>query len=138
MQNIQKTNNKKLPPNRRKSMEVKIIINNGKIEIFEDEFKNSPLKSIFENSNIVVVERKRVSYIYPQNFILRAVFKALRKLLGDDGKIANWTRNWKCKWQVEILDENKSEKKIFKGFKDRKTAIKFEKDYIINQKTKKI
>jgi hypothetical protein len=136
MQNTQRKNNKKYPPNRRKTMEVRIIINNGKIEIFEDEFKNSPLKSIFENSNIV--ERKRVSYIYPQNFILRAVFKALRKLFGDNGRIAEWTRNWKCRWQVEILDENKSEKKIFKGFKDRKTAIEFEKNYIINQKTKKL
>jgi len=116
-------------------MEVRIIINNGKIEIFEDEFKNSPLKSIFESSNII--ERKRVSHIYPQNIILRTIFKVLRKLFGDNGKIADWTRNWKCKWQVEILDENKSKKKIFKGFKDRKTAIDFEKNFIINQKTKK-
>jgi hypothetical protein len=136
MQNTQRKNNKKYSPVRRKTMEVKIIINNGKIEIFEDEFKNSPLKSIFENSN--VIERKRVSHIYPQNFILRTVFKTLRKLFGDNGKIADWTRNWKCKWQVEILDENKSEKKIFKGFKDRKIAIDFEKNFIINQKTKKI
>jgi hypothetical protein len=137
MQNTQRKNNKKYSPNRRKTtMEVKIIINNGKIEIFEDEFKNSPLKSIFENSS--VIERKRVSHIYPQNFILRTVFKTLRKLFGDSGEIADWTRNWKCKWQVEILDENKSKKKIFKGFKDRKIAIDFEKNYIINQKTKKI
>jgi hypothetical protein len=166
VQNSQNKNNKKYLPNRRKIMEVRIIINNGKIEIFEDEFKNSPLKSIFENSN--VIERKRVSHIYPQNLILRTIFKTLRKLFGDNGKIADWTRNWKCKWQVEILgqlpttynkqensrkalplalqkarspalkiDENKSEKKIFKGFKDRKIAIDFEKNYIINQKTKK-
>jgi hypothetical protein len=108
-------------------MEVKIIINNGKIEIFEDEFKNSPLKSIFENS--VIVERKRVSYIYPQNFILRAIFKMLRKLFGDDVKIAKWTRNWKCLWQVEILDGK--EKIVFKGFQNRKDAVKFEKDYIL-------
>jgi len=117
-------------------MEVRIIINNGKIEIFEDEFKNSPLKSIFENSN--VIEKKRVSHIYPQNFILRTIFKMLRKLFGDNGKVADWTRSWKCKWQVEILpNENKSKKKIFKGFKDRKIAIDFEKNYIINQKIKK-
>jgi hypothetical protein len=135
MQNTQRKNNKKHPAKRRNIMEVKIIINNGKIEIFEDEFKNSPLKSILENSN--VIERKRISYIYPQNLILRVIFKTLRKLFGDNGKIADWTRNWECKWQIEILDENKSEKKIFKGFKDRKIAIDFEKNYIINQKTKK-
>jgi hypothetical protein len=110
--------------------EVKIFITNGKIEIFEDELKTSFLKEIFKD--MIEIDRKRVSYIYPQNFMLRQVFLIIRKIFKNNEKIIEWTRNWKCLWQVEILDGK--EKTVFKGFQNRKDAVKFEKDYILRKK----
>jgi hypothetical protein len=110
--------------------EVKIFITNGKIEIFEDELKTPFLKEIFKD--MIEIDRKRVSYIYPQNFMLRQVFLIIRKIFKNNEKIIEWTRNWKCLWQVEILDGK--EKTVFKGFQNRKDAVKFEKDYILRKK----
>jgi hypothetical protein len=110
--------------------EVKIFITNGKIEIFEDELKTSFLKEIFKDT--IEIDRKRVSYIYPQNFMLRQVFLIIRRIFKNNEKIIEWTRNWKCLWQVEILDGK--EKTVFKGFQNRKDAVKFEKDYILRKK----
>jgi hypothetical protein len=110
--------------------EVKIFITNGKIEIFEDELKTSFLKEIFKDA--IEIDRKRVSYIYPQNFMLRQFFLIIRRIFKNNEKIIEWTRNWKCLWQVEILDGK--EKTVFKGFQNRKDAVKFEKDYILRKK----
>lgn len=94
------------------------IHKNGTIRTFKNDF-DLDLKSKTEI---------RVSRILPKNIFLRFTFILLRKLFGDDGKIANWTRNWRCTWIV-IIDG-----KIIGEFQNRKDAILFEKKYVISNK----
>lgn len=46
------------------------------------------------------VYRKRVSLILPSNPFLRGLFLLLRKLFGENGSVADWTRTWRCQWFV--------------------------------------
>ncbi len=79
------------------------------------------LKEIFNEEDFSTTNKKRFSYIYPKNILLRAIFKFIRKIFSDESKLANWTRSWKCEWIVLI------NKKVYGPFKTRKKAIEFEK-----------
>jgi hypothetical protein len=48
-------------------------------------------------------KRERYSEILPLDPWQRLVFVALRKLFGEDGKVAAWTRTWLCVWIGRIL-----------------------------------
>ena len=89
------------------------ISEDGKITVFHDSKYAKKIKHI--------EKIERVSHIVPANPILRIIFKLLRKLFGDEGKIADWTRTWKCKWKIEL---------ILPEFDDRQKAIEYEKKLI--------
>ena len=44
----------------------------------------------------------RISHVTPTNFVLRVVFNSLRLVFGDYGRVAAFTRRWKCLWQVDF------------------------------------
>ena len=46
---------------------------------------------------------RRASHVEPVNAYLRLVFRAIRKLVSDDSRIAAWTRLWPCLWRVDII-----------------------------------
>ena len=46
---------------------------------------------------------ERFSEITPVNPIKRATFKLLRRMFGEQGKVADWTRRWLCLWECRIL-----------------------------------
>ena len=66
---------------------------------------------------------RRVSHIYPRNWGLFLAFVFIRVLFGDDGGMAEWTRNWKCAW---VLDMRPSGGAKISGFSSRQAAIDFE------------
>lgn len=47
--------------------------------------------------------KQRYSEILPVNPVKRGVFRFLRKMFGEDGRVADWTRRWLCVWRAEIL-----------------------------------
>lgn len=47
--------------------------------------------------------RQRFSEIVPANPVKRAVFRLLRKLFGEEGRVSDWTRRWLCVWTATIL-----------------------------------
>jgi len=51
------------------------------------------------------VSDKRGAYVYPLKPAKRALFKALRCWFGSKGKIADWTRRWRCWWVVVLPGE---------------------------------
>ena len=51
-----------------------------------------------------VVVKERASYIYPLDMGRRWLFHFFRLLFGDSGKVADWTRRWKCVWICELAD----------------------------------
>ena len=49
------------------------------------------------------VSRQRFSEILPVNPVKRAAFRVLRRLFGETGRVAAWTRSWAVLWRAEIL-----------------------------------
>jgi hypothetical protein len=68
-------------------------------------------------------KRRRASYIEPANRPLRWLFRRLRRMFGDYGRVAAFTRSWPCEWRVDLTP---SAGPIVGGFHDRAEAIRFE------------
>ena len=47
-----------------------------------------------------ICQDQRAGYVWPLNFALRTAFRLLRKMFGNRGKVADWTRTWHCRWGV--------------------------------------
>lgn len=45
---------------------------------------------------------RRASNVEPDFYLLRVLFHWLRKKFGESGKVAGWTRSWKCLWRVNM------------------------------------
>ncbi len=45
---------------------------------------------------------RRASHVIPKNVYLRLTFRAIRKLVADDSRIAAWSRTWPCEWIVDM------------------------------------
>lgn len=52
------------------------------------------------------VSVRRASHVEPDFYPLRVLFHWLRGKFGETGRIANWTRNWKCLWRVNMKPSN--------------------------------
>lgn len=52
---------------------------------------------------VTEVTRQRFSEILPTDPVRRCAFRILRKLFGEEGKVAAWTRKWRCLWTAKIL-----------------------------------
>lgn len=50
-----------------------------------------------------VVTRTRISHIVPLWFPKRAVFRLLRIMFGERGRVADWTRSWRGPWHASIV-----------------------------------
>lgn len=50
-----------------------------------------------------VTKRKRYSEITPTNPFLFVAFRALRLVFGERGRVAQWTRSWRCEWRMVVL-----------------------------------
>lgn len=53
----------------------------------------------FLNASSVV---RRASHVEPVSPILRAVFHGLRRMFGEKGRMATFTRLWPCLWQINL------------------------------------
>ena len=47
--------------------------------------------------------KRRFSEIVPVHPVKRAAFRLLRWMFGEDGRVARWTRGWRCRWEAIIL-----------------------------------
>lgn len=45
---------------------------------------------------------RRASHVEPDSFLLRTLFHQMRKVFGETGRVAEWTRSWKCLWRVNM------------------------------------
>lgn len=69
--------------------------------------------------------RQRISYVEPVNAIIRVAFTVLRRIVSDDSRAAAWSRKWKCRWRVRMIQS----KVVFGCFVDRDEAIAAEVKY---------
>ena len=73
--------------------------------------------------------KQRLSHIEPTNAVKRWAFHRLRRLFGDEGRVSDWTRRWRCQWRVNFAPTNGD---IYdrddqgRPFLDRSSAVAFE------------
>ena len=60
-------------------------------------FLVTPAAAAFVTPDAVV---SRASHVEPDNILLRIVFRILRTVLGDKGRMSEFTRSWPCLWRV--------------------------------------
>ena len=70
------------------------------------------------------VEHPRASFVEPLKLWQVCIFRALRAAFGDEGRVANWTRDWKCQWIVDCRPINGP--MHLRVFSNRAEAIEFE------------
>jgi hypothetical protein len=46
--------------------------------------------------------RRRASHVEPDSLTLRIIFHLIRKIFGEDGRLGNFTRRWRCIWRVDM------------------------------------
>ena len=51
------------------------------------------------------VNRRRASHVLPRHPVKRLVFRILRAVFGERGRIATWCRSWNGPWQVSWAHE---------------------------------
>jgi hypothetical protein len=73
--------------------------------------------------------RRRVSTIQPVSLAKRWAFLFLRKVAGDTGRVAAWTRTWKCKWRATILATGQTA-----VFENRQAALDWEYEILTGPK----
>ena len=75
-----------------------------------------------------VARIERATYVEPHRKMLTFVFRVLRKAFGDHGKVANFTRRWPCRWQVDAKPIGGP---LYGPFPSRKEAIAFEQEQVM-------
>lgn len=50
------------------------------------------------------VKRSRASHVWPCHPLKRAIFRILRFIFGERGRIAEWCRGWHGPWEVRFTD----------------------------------
>jgi hypothetical protein len=63
---------------------------------------------------------RRASHVEPVNRVLRTAFHWIRRIAGEKGAVASFTRVWPCMWRANLAPSNGP---IFGPFKVRKEAI---------------
>ena len=69
----------------------------------------------------------RASHVEPVNPFERILFRILRNVLGETGKVAEWTRKWRGQW---LADMGPSGGPVLGPFPRRATAIEHEMEWL--------
>lgn len=77
---------------------------------------------------------RRLSHIEPACWPLRMAFRLLRRLFGDRGRVADWTRRWPCRWRVDFSPiggpvHDRDDRG--RPFADRQSAVRYEYDQVL-------
>lgn len=79
-------------------------------------------------ADVGTVTTQRASHVEPDSAVLRLVFHAVRSLVSDASRIAEWTRNWPCTWRVNTAPVGGP---ILAGrWRNRKVAIEAEVEFL--------
>lgn len=75
------------------------------------------------------VSQRRASHVEPVNLPLRILFRLIRWMTGETGKISDWTRGWPCQWRADMRPSGGP---ILKAcYLDRKEAIQAEIEWLM-------
>ena len=72
-------------------------------------------------------EKTRASHVEPLGPVRRLAFRALRRIFGGEGRVAEWTRRWRCRWCVDLAPSGGP---VLTPFDSRDAAIAAEIDWL--------
>jgi len=72
--------------------------------------------------------KRRASHVEPKRLVLRVAFHMLRRMFGESGTVAAFTRVWPCEWVVDLRPSNGP--RLDGPFADRATAIEAEERWL--------
>ncbi len=70
------------------------VLPNGDVQFLGEDLFDLPLGK---------VKRRRLSRIVPLSLWKRIAFFALRRVCGEQGRVAAFTRKWNCEWEVRLI-----------------------------------
>ena len=73
-------------------------------------------------------ETRRASWVVPANPLKRVAFRVIRAVVGDHGKVAQWCRDWRGPW---VVDLRPSDGPVVSGFSCRESALRFEESWVM-------
>lgn len=71
---------------------------------------------------------RRASHVEPCAYVLRLLFHGLRKVCGEYGRVAEFTRTWGCAWRINLAPINGPI--LPETYRDRSQAIQREIDHL--------
>lgn len=101
------------------------IDNDGNVEFIGSTNDDCPIPGLELGNG----KTRRLSTIRPERRIKRTAFVVLRKIFGDRGRIADWTRTWAGPWRCVILSTGETE-----VFDNRQAAVDWEYEIITEPK----
>ena len=72
---------------------------------------------------------KRASNVLPFGITKQIVFKALRRVFGDKGRVSDWTRRWRGPHVVDVIDGP-----LLGPFGSREEALRCEVEWLLNDR----
>ena len=78
--------------------------------------------------NLGEAKTRRASHVEPNNFALRILFHGLRRVLGDKGRMSDFTRRWPILWRVNLSPVGGPI--LFIRYRDRQAAIRAEVEWL--------
>lgn len=72
-----------------------VVIENGRVKALY----TSSLKPYAEQNG---AEVRRATWIEPNVWLYRWVFRLIRACVSDDSRAAAWTRKWRCCWRANL------------------------------------
>lgn len=75
------------------------IDGSGAIEMLKHEGQNPILEALMAQGEATI---RRASHVLPAHPLKRLAFVWLRRLMGESGAAAKWTRSWGGEWTVDL------------------------------------
>ncbi len=92
-----------------------------------DEFRKSLGESVIKRASHVLPKRVFQNRLLGFLNVRRNLFRFLRKVCGDEGRVAGWTRLWGCPWEVDL---SPMDGPLLGPYTSRSEAIAVEKEWL--------
>ena len=98
----------------------------GRVTVVAHRYFHAPVLALLARRLGEIVEVRRGGYVLPASPSKRAAFRLLRRVFGDRGRVAAWTRTWSGPWLVQMSPTGD----VLGPFANRDAAVRAEVRYL--------
>ena len=114
---------------------VVIISPNGGLSVVANHDTQAPVVEALAAALGPVREVRRGGHVVPAGLLRRAAFRLLRRLFGNRGRAAVWTRTWSGPWLLKMLPLRRAQDtaagNVLGPFAERDAAVQAEVKYLL-------